>query len=143
MTIRTIHAAKSSDVAVIEPAATLQAAAQQMSERHVGALVVLGTERRVIGILSERDIVRTVAKHGADALTLPVSQAMTREVMTCTEEETIGGVMSRMTEGRFRHLPVVQNDAMVGIVSIGDVVKFRVGEMESESEALRDYIRTA
>ncbi|MBN9051649.1 MAG: CBS domain-containing protein [Rhizobiales bacterium] len=143
MTIRTILAAKSGDVAVIEPAATLQAAAQQMSERRVGALVVLGTERRVIGILSERDIVRSIAKHGADGLKLPVSQAMTREVMTCTEEETIGGVMSRMTEGRFRHLPVVHNEAMVGIVSIGDVVKFRVGEMETESEALRDYIRTA
>lgn len=143
MTIRTILAAKSGDVAVIEPAATLQAAAQQMSERRVGALVVLGTERRVIGILSERDIVRSIAKHGADALKLPVSQAMTREVMTCTEEETIGGVMSRMTEGRFRHLPVMQDDTMVGIVSIGDVVKFRVGEMENESEALRDYIRTA
>lgn len=143
MTVKTILSAKGSDVVVIEPTATLAVAARLMSEHRIGALVILGAQRRVTGILSERDIVRALAKHGAAALDHPVSQTMTREVMHCTADETVSGVMSRMTAGRFRHLPVVENGRMVGIVSIGDVVKERVEEIEHESEALRDYIRTA
>jgi len=143
MTVRTILSAKGSDVVVIEPTATLAAATRLMSEHRIGALVILGAERRVTGIISERDIVCALAKHGAAALDHPVSQAMTREVMHCTADDTVAEVMSRMTAGRFRHLPVIEDGRMIGIVSIGDVVKERVEEIESESEALRDYIRTA
>jgi CBS domain-containing protein len=93
--------------------------------------------------LSERDIVRALAERGAAALEQPVSQTMTRKVSTCTENETISSIMERMTEGKFRHLPVVEQGQLVGIVSIGDVVKHRLREMERDSAAMRDYILTA
>jgi len=143
MIVKTILAAKGSDVVVVEPHMTLMEAARVMTENRVGAVVILGTERRIVGILSERDIVRALARRGATALDETVSQVMTREVMTCTGDETNARVMSRMTEGRFRHLPVVKGNRLIGIVSIGDVVKHRVEEIENESKALRDYIRTA
>jgi CBS domain-containing protein len=97
----------------------------------------------VIGILSERDIVRALAELGAGALTTPLAQVMTRKVVTCGEAETVGGIMERMTTGKFRHVPVLEQDRLVGIVSIGDVVKHRLSEIEHESAALRDYIQTA
>ncbi len=106
-------------------------------------MVVLGAERRVIGILSERDIVRAFAEFGADALTKRLAQVMTREVATCGEGETAVSIMERMTTGKFRHIPVVENDRLAGIVSIGDIVKHRLWEMEQESAALRDYIQSA
>jgi len=143
MIVKTILAAKGHDVVLVEPQMTLLEAAKVMTDNRVGAVVILGTERHIVGILSERDIVRAVARRGAKALDETVSQVMTREVMTCTEDETNARVMSRMTAGRFRHLPVVKSNRLIGIVSIGDVVKHRVEEIETESEALRDYIRTA
>jgi CBS domain-containing protein len=99
--------------------------------------------RRVIGILSERDIVRAFAEFGADALTKQLAQVMTREVATCREAETAVSIMERMTAGKFRHIPVVELDQLVGIVSIGDIVKHRLWVMEQESAALRDYIQSA
>jgi CBS domain-containing protein len=143
MIVKTILAAKGHDVVLVEPQMTLLEAAQVMTDSRVGAVVILGTNRHIAGILSERDIVRAVARRGAVALDETVLHVMTRDVMTCTEEETNARVMSRMTAGRFRHLPVVKDDRLIGIVSIGDVVKHRVEEIENESEALRDYIRTA
>jgi CBS domain-containing protein len=143
MNVKSILAAKRGDVVVIEPATTLADAATILTKHRIGALVVLGAERCVIGIVSERDLVRAIAEHGAGALEFPVSKIMTRDVMTCTEQETVSRVMSRMTGGKFRHLPVLENGQLVGIVSIGDVVKHHVDEIENESEALRDYIRTA
>lgn len=143
MNVKTILAAKGHDVVLVEPQMTLFEAAQVMTENRVGAVVVLGSEHRIVGILSERDIVRAIARRGAKALDEEVLQVMTREVMTCTEDETTARVMSRMTAGRFRHLPVMKANRLIGIVSIGDVVKHRVEEIENESEALRDYIRTA
>jgi len=106
-------------------------------------VVICGADLRIVGILSERDIVRALAERGAGALQETVGQVMTRNVATCGEEENISSIMERMTAGKFRHLPVVVAGRLAGIVSIGDVVKFRVGEMESESEALRGYIQTA
>ena len=97
----------------------------------------------MIGILSERDIVRALAEHGADVLAQPLAQVMTRKVVTCGPTETVGTVMERMTTGKFRHVPVVEQDQVVGIISIGDVVKHRLHEIEQESAALRDYIQTA
>jgi len=112
-------------------------------ERRIGAVVILGADHRIVGILSERDIVRTLAVAGPTALNEPVGQVMTRNVMTCSEDDTIASLMGRMTTEKFRHIPVVEQGKLIGIVSIGDVVKNRVEEIEQESKALRDYIRTA
>jgi CBS domain-containing protein len=143
MTVKTILSTKGSNVLSIEPTATLEAAVAMLAKHRVGALLVLGPDRRVIGILSERDIVRALAERGAGALKEPLAQSMTRKVVTCSQSETIGEIMERMTKGKFRHVPVVEQDQVVGVVSIGDVVKYRLQEMEHESEALRDYIQTA
>jgi CBS domain-containing protein len=143
MTVKAILSNKGREVLTIEPTATLESAIHILHERHIGALVVLGADERVIGILSERDIVRALAGQGVAALTETLSQVMTRKVETCGETETIVSIMERMTAGKFRHVPVVDKDRLVGIVSIGDVVKHRLMEMERESSALRDYIQTA
>ena len=143
MTIKTILAAKGGEVITIDPTATIAAAANLLSERRIGALLVLGPDRRVAGILSERDIVRALAKQGSSALDESVGQVMTRKVVTCNSTDTIGDIMERMTAGKFRHVPVIDQDRLVGIISIGDVVKHRLGEMERESAAMREYIATA
>jgi CBS domain-containing protein len=143
MTVKSILAAKGGNVVSIEPTATLGSAVKTLAERRIGALLVLGPDRRLVGILSERDIVRVLAERGADALQEPLGQVMTRKVVTCSQSETIGGIMEQMTIGKFRHVPVVEQDQVVGVVSIGDVVKHRLQEMEQESAALRDYIQTA
>src|SRR5215471_5772549 len=143
MTIKSILAAKGGNVISIEPTATLAVAVKTLGENKIGALLVLGPDRRLVGILSERDIVRVLAERGAHALDEPLAQVMTRKVVTCSQAETIGGIMERMTRGKFRHVPVVEQDQVIGIVSIGDVVKHRLHEMENESAALRDYIQTA
>jgi CBS domain-containing protein len=143
MTVSVILAGKGRDVASIEPNATLSAAIGMLAEKRIGALLILGADRRVVGILSERDIVRALAERGAEALGEPVSRTMTRNVSTCTEKETISSIMERMTEGKFRHVPVVEQGRLVGIVSIGDVVKHRVREMEQDSAAMHDYILSA
>ncbi len=143
MTVKAIVSKKGRDVVTIEPSATLEAAIAKLAEHRIGALVVLGAGRRVIGILSERDIVRAFVEFGADALTKRLAQVMTREVATCGETETAMSIMERMTTGRFRHLPVIERGRLVGIVSIGDIVKYRLWVMEQESAALRDYIQSA
>ena len=143
MTIGMILADKGREIVSIEPAATLKSAATLLAERRIGAVLILGADRRIIGILSERDIVRAIGERGPAALDEPVSQTMTRKVSTCTEGETLVSIMERMTEGKFRHVPVVDQGRLVGIVSIGDVVKHRLREMERDSAAMRDYILTA
>jgi CBS domain-containing protein len=143
MTVRAILAAKGGDVVTIDPNTTVLAASRLLAERRIGALVVTGPDRRVIGIVSERDIVQQLAVDGARALDLPLSEVMTRKVMTCHPADTISSMMERMTEGKFRHLPVVDQGRLVGIVSIGDIVKYRLEEMEREQSALREYIQTA
>jgi len=131
------------DIVSIEPTANLAAAAKSLSAHRIGAVLIRGAGGRLAGILSERDIVRALSEHGADALALPVGQVMTREVTTCGEDDSVASIMERMTAGKFRHLPVIANGQLVGLISIGDVVKQRVEEIESESEAMRDYIQTA
>jgi CBS domain-containing protein len=147
MNVKTILAAKKlnlgGDVIDIEPAADLAAAVKLLAAHRIGALLIRGAGGRLAGILSERDIVRALAEHGAGALALPVGQVMTREVETCGEDETVAGIMERMTAGKFRHMPVLSDGKLVGLISIGDVVKERVQEIEHESEAMRDYIRSA
>lgn len=143
MNVKAILAAKGGAIVDIEPTADLAAAAQLLAARRIGSLVIRGAGGRLAGILSERDIVRAFAEHGAAALSLPVGQVMTREVETCGPDDTIADLMERMTTGKFRHMPVVSDGKLAGLVSIGDVVKQRVEEIEGESEAMRDYIRTA
>jgi CBS domain-containing protein len=141
MLVKNILVGKRGNVVTIEPTADLTAAVKLLAERRIGAVVILGADNRIVGILSERDIVRVLAEHGPTALNQPVGQVMTRDVKTCSEDDTIGGLMSRMTTGKFRHMPVVEQGRLIGIVSIGDVVKNRVEEIEHEAEALRDYVR--
>jgi len=143
MTVKTILSRKGNDVVTIEPGATLATAAKLLAERKIGAVMVTGIDNRVAGILSERDIVRALNELGAAMLNERVDRVMTRKVVTCTESETIASVMELMTAGKFRHLPVVDQGRLVGIVSIGDVVKYRLHEIETESQALREYILTA
>lgn len=143
MTVKSILSGKGSNVVSIEPTATLDTAVKRLAEHRIGALLVLGPDRRLTGILSERDIVRVLAEQGAAALSQPLSQVMTRKVVTCNPSDTVGVLMERMTTGKFRHVPVLEQEQVVGVVSIGDVVKHRLHEMEQESAALRDYIQTA
>src|SRR4051812_2228129 len=143
MTVRTILSRKGSDVVTIAPIASLTEAVKLLGERRIGAVVVTGPDNRVAGILSERDIVRAIGERGHPALDENVGAVMTRKVVTCTETDTIAFIMERMTAGKFRHLPVVDQGRLTGVISIGDVVKFRVEEIEHETEALREYIATA
>ena len=143
MIVKNILAGKGGKVITINPTADVIAAVKLLAERGIGAVVVIGADHRIVGILSERDIVQALAEHGVAVLSEPVSQVMTREVKTCSEDDTIGDLMGRMTAGRFRHLPVVQKEKLVGIVSIGDVVKSRVEEIDQEAKTLREYIQTS
>jgi CBS domain-containing protein len=143
MTVETILATKGTDVTIVEPTATLEFGIGILAERGIGALVVLGADHRVIGLLSERDIVRALAERGASVLKEPLACVMTRTESTCTLSEPVDSIMEQMTAGKFRHVPVVEQERLVGIVSIGDVVKHRLTEMERESEALHDYIQKA
>ena len=143
MTVRGILSRKGRDVTTIAPTATLAEAVKLLAEHRIGAIVVTGADARVAGILSERDIVRVLAERGAHVLDENVAGVMTRKVVTCAEGDTVANLMERMTAHKFRHLPVVEQGRLVGIVSIGDVVKQRVEEIEGESNALREYIATA
>jgi len=143
MTVEHILLSKGRDVVTIEPQRSLAEAARVLSERRIGALVVSDAAQPVLGILSERDIVRAVARRGASALNEPVSGSMTEKVMTCTGRMAINEVMEMMTAGKFRHVPVVEGGQLAGIVSIGDIVKHRLAEVEAETQAMREYIATA
>jgi CBS domain-containing protein len=143
VTVATILAAKGRDVVTIEPSASLAAAATLLAEKRIGAVLILGADHRIVGILSERDIVRAVGERGTDVLGAPVSVAMTRKVSTCNETELVSSIMERMSAGKFRHMPVVDQGQPVGMISIGDVVKHRLQAMERDSVAMRDYISTA
>jgi CBS domain-containing protein len=143
MTICIILASKGREVVTIAPSASLASAVGLLVEKCIGAVLILGADRRVVGILSERDVVRALAERGAGALEEPVSQTMTRKVSTCNENESVFNIMERMTEGRSRHVPVVNQGQLVGIVSIGDVVKHRLHQMERDSATMHDYILTA
>jgi CBS domain-containing protein len=143
MTVKAILSRKGTNVVTADPNASLGEAVKTLAAHRIGAIVVTGADRRIVGILSERDIVRVLAEKGPSALNAPIAEAMTRKVTTCGAADTVSELMERMTEGKFRHLPVVEQGRLTGIISIGDIVKSRVQEMEQESNALRDYIRTA
>ena len=119
---------------------SLMEVAEKLAAKRIGAIVIVATRGTVAGIVSERDIIRALAAHGPDCLSQPVSQVMTKQVVTCQETDTLDELMAMMTERRFRHLPVVTDNALVGIISIGDVVKHHIAEVEMEATAMRDYI---
>jgi CBS domain-containing protein len=111
-----------------------------LSARRIGAVVVMDRDQKVAGIISERDIIRIIGSDGVSALHWPVGNAMTRRVETCRERDSVRDLMTRMTDLRVRHLPVIENDRLVGIISIGDVVKHHIAEVEQDADAMRDYI---
>lgn len=143
MTVAAILAEKGREVATIAPAKSIADAVAMLAKRKIGALVVVDSGDRIAGIISERDIVRAMAATAGASLSEPIDAIMTRTVVTCSEGETIDSVMSRMTRGRFRHLPVVTGGKLAGIISIGDVVKARIEQVEREAEEMRAYIATA
>ncbi len=143
MNVRNILTQKGREVVTIGPDQTLGEAARLLAERRIGAIIVAHPARVVKGILSERDIVRAVASGGVNVLSDAVSRYMTVKVVTCAESASINDVMQTMSDGKFRHLPVVEGGQLVGVVSIGDVVKWRLAEIEAEHQALKNYIATA
>jgi CBS domain-containing protein len=143
MNVETILRAKGSAVATIRPDATVGAAVKELISRNVGALVVSEDGATVDGIISERDIVHGLADHGAALLSLKVAEMMTRQVVTCELSDTVDQLMAEMTNRRIRHFPVVQDGRLCGIVSIGDVVKNRLDEVEFEASSMRSFIAGA
>ena len=140
MTVAAILKSKGDRVATTRPDATIETVVHRLKLEGIGALVVSEDGRRVAGIISERDIVRGLAEHGEALLAMKASELMTTGVVTCEPDTTVNQVMARMTRQRIRHVPVVVDGRLGGIVSIGDVVKHRLDEMETEVRVLRDYI---
>ena len=140
MSLKSILAGKCGRIICIEPSADIAAAAKLLSAHHIGALVVRGAEGEVVGMLSERDIVRTMADVGSAGLQAPVAQIMTRNVSTCDVNDSISSLMERMTEGKFRHMPVFDQDRLVGLVSIGDVLKLHIDTQHGQIRHLEGLI---
>jgi CBS domain-containing protein len=140
MRIEAILRNKGTDVATVAAETSVADAARMLTTHGVGALVVSPDSRHIAGILSERDIARAVAEHGSAVVDLAVVDLMTVDVQTCTATDTVDQLMATMTEHRIRHLPVLDDGELAGIISIGDVVKWRVGELEQENHTLHEYI---
>ncbi|MCB8882445.1 CBS domain-containing protein [Acidisoma cellulosilytica] len=142
MSVERILRGKGRDVATVEPTRTLREVVQSLVQRRIGAMPVVAGDG-LIGILSERDIIRALSVHGPAALDLPVSSVMTQSVQTITRQTRVEEAMAVMTEGRFRHLPVLEEGKLIGIVSIGDVVKARLDAQQMEVDELRSYVAGA
>ncbi|HEV7689481.1 MAG TPA: CBS domain-containing protein [Hyphomonadaceae bacterium] len=141
MILEQILREKGGTVYSVAESASLREAAELLDSRKVGAMVILNEGGALIGVISERDIVRAVARGGPAALKSLVSEAMTRQVVTAKPRETIEAAMDRMTDRRIRHLPVVDGGRLMGVVSIGDLVKWRIAEATAEVAAIRSYIQ--
>ena len=143
MTVARILAGKGRTVTTVQPHATMREVIDVLATKHIGALIIADVNGAMKGIVSERDVVRTLAKHGVEAMDTPVSGFMTKDVKSATEEDGVIDVARRMSAGRFRHMPVLGDDGrLVGIVSVGDAIKYRLEQMEVEQSALREYIST-
>lgn len=142
MTLEQILKTKGTDVRTIQATVTLRDAARLLDEYKIGSVVAVGEDESVVGVLSERDITRQVARVGVDALTMTVADAMTRDVITADPHETLDQGLARMTDRRIRHLPVCADGKLAGLVSIGDLVKWKIRETEAEAEAMKNYIAT-
>ena len=143
MNVSHILASKGRLVVTTAPHRTLSEAINLLCQKGIGALVVAGHDGSVLGILSERDVIRVLARNGTDALQDAVSKHMTTRVVTATDNTSITAAMQQMTGGRFRHMPVLEGDRLAGLVSIGDVVKHRLEQIEHEKQSILDYIATA
>lgn len=143
MNVATILELKGSSVVTVKPDTRIADVVRVLAGARIGAVVISSDGKRVKGILSERDIVAALAGRGADVLTLQASELMTSKVTTCILDDDVAGLMSVMTDKRIRHVPVIRQGELCGIVSIGDVVKWRVGEIEQEADALRAYVAQA
>ncbi len=140
ITVKNMLDAKGREVVTASPRMTLHEVAELLDEKKIGAIVIAGDDGRIAGIFTERDLVRSIARHGSKVLEQPVSSAMTTNVHRCREETTVDELMGLMTGGRFRHVPVEKGGKLVGIISIGDVVKSRIREVELEAEHMKAYI---
>lgn len=142
MTAAAILREKGTTVVTARASDTLTQICAVLRDQRIGAVVVADARSRFAGIISERDIVRAIARQGTSVLERPAAEFMTRDVVTCAPGDSVGELMGKMTQGRFRHLPVMENGALVGIVSIGDVVKRRIADVEHDAQAMREYIAT-
>lgn len=140
MLVSQILKSKGAEVFTVSPDATVAEVARQLHERRVGALVVKDANERVAGIVSERDVVRLVADAGAEALARAVKSCMTTDVIFARPHETTDALLERMTDRRIRHLPVCENERLVGVISIGDLVKVKIAETQAEADGLKAYI---
>ena len=143
MSVSDVLKAKGTVVETIASSSLIAAAVSQLRDKRLGALVVCDQARVIAGILSERDIIRGLAEHGGKTMEMRVADLMTAPVSTCAPGDSVASIMQSMTDGRFRHLPVVVDGKLAGIISIGDVVKKRLSEMEHEADAMREYIAGA
>lgn len=143
MTVAAILSGKGHETITARSDALLSEICETLATNKIGAVVVCNGNKEIEGIISERDIVRTIGTKGPSSLDVPVSSVMTKEVVTCTEENSVNEVMARMTQGRFRHMPVVKDGKLTGVISIGDVVKFKIAQVELEAEQMRSYITMA
>lgn len=140
MSVAAILNGKGHEIITAQENALVSEIAETLAKNKIGAVVVCDGEKHIRGIVSERDVVRVVGTEGVSALELPISDIMTREVMTCSEADSANEVMARMNQGRFRHMPVVKDGKLAGVISIGDVVKFKIAQVEQEAEQMRSYI---
>ncbi len=142
MTVAAIMKTKGHDTITADKSAPVSEIAEILAKNKIGAVVLCDGDRHIEGIVSERDVVRLVGLQGAAALSQPVSSIMTKDVMTCTVMDAANEVMGRMNRGRFRHMPVVEDGKLIGVISIGDVVKHKIAQVEHEAEQMRSYITT-
>ena len=139
MKVSNVLEVKGTDVFTVRPEETINTLSHRLRALRVGAIIVSSNGSTVDGIISERDVAFGLAEHGADLLGMKVSDLMTRSVVTCTRDSSISDLMKQMTQRRIRHLPVVENGKLVGVISIGDIVKHRLAEMQTEADVMRDY----
>jgi len=140
MTVATLLTNKPTNIITVQPTMPVCDAAKLLATNKIGAVVVADDKDHVAGILSERDLVRGLSASGATVMPQPVPHLMTSPVQTCTRSERVNDIMQRMSDGRFRHMPVTEGATLVGVISIGDVVKYRIRELEHEKQAMQDYI---
>jgi CBS domain-containing protein len=138
--VKAILDLKGRDVITAGPSTTVAQAATILSKKKIGAIVVVGMENKISGMFTERDLVHAIAKHGKEGLDQSLAQVMTAKVYRCNEDTTVNELMELMTSRRFRHVPVESNGKLAGIISIGDVVKSRIAEVEREAEEIKAYI---
>ena len=142
MTVASILANKGTEVTTVDQSDTVAQVCSVLAEHKIGAVIVVSSGHQIEGIVSERDVVRAISETGAAVLATPVSSIMTSSVVTCSKGDTTNAVMAKMTEGRFRHVPVIEGGRLAGLISIGDVVKEKIAQAEADAEMMRTYIST-